>query len=192
MRLKKRFFACAILAILLSLISQVTFAYFTAEETVYNQIQMGKIDIQLNEYQDVNGQLKPMPSSPIKVMPASVISKIVTVTSLENDAYIRVKCEIILKDAEGKIMDLSSEKISELVKLDLDDKNWKFVDGWWYYLNSVKGGAATAPLFTTVTFEPSMGNEFQGSTAVLNLVAQATQKANNGTDALTAAGWPAE
>ena len=76
--------------------------------------------------------------------------------------------------------------------LDLDDENWKFVDGWWYYLNSVKGGAATAPLFTTVTFDPSMGNEFQGSTAVLNLVAQATQKANNGTDALTAAGWPAE
>ena len=192
MRVKKRFLACAILAILLSLISHATFAYFTAEETVYNRIQMGKIDIQLNEYQNVNGQLKPSTNDMINVMPATVVSKVVSVTSLENDAYIRVKYEIILKDSEGKIMDLTPEQISKLVKLDLDDTNWKYVDGWWYYLNSVKGGEATKPLFTTVAFDPSMGNEFQKSTAVLNLIAQATQKANNGTDALTAAGWPAE
>ena len=192
MRMKKRFLAAALLVIMLSLLSHATFAYFTAEETVYNKILMGKIDIRLNDQQNVNGQLTSGTSGDIKVMPASVVSKVVSVTSLENDAYIRVKYEIILKDADGKVMDLKPEEIAKLVKLDLDDKNWKYSGGWWYYLDSVGGGDATKPLFTTVTFDPGMGNEFQESTAVLNLTAQATQKANNGTDALTAAGWPAE
>ena len=42
-----------------------------------------------------------------------------------------------------------------------------------------------------MTFARSMGNLYQGSTATVSVLAQATQSANNGVSALEAAGWPA-
>ena len=47
------------------------------------------------------------------------------------------------------------------------------------------------PLFTTVTFAPEMGNEYQNSTAHIDVKADAVQVANNGDAVLEAAGWPA-
>ena len=44
--------------------------------------------------------------------------------------------------------------------------------------------------FTTVTFDPKMGNVYQNSTAHVDVNAYAVQSANNGTGALDAAGWP--
>ena len=45
-------------------------------------------------------------------------------------------------------------------------------------------------LFTTVTFAPEMGNEYQNSTAYVEVNVGAVQADNNGTDVFSAAGWP--
>jgi len=47
-------------------------------------------------------------------------------------------------------------------------------------------------LFTKVIFSATMSNMYQNSKAVIDVTAQATQVANNGTCALDAAGWPAD
>ena len=48
----------------------------------------------------------------------------------------------------------------------------------------------TEPIFTAVTFKSDMGNEYQNATATVDIAAQAVQSANNGKNALEAAGWP--
>ena len=42
-----------------------------------------------------------------------------------------------------------------------------------------------------MTFNKTMGNEYQGATATVDIVAQAVQTANNGKTVTAATGWPA-
>lgn len=53
-------------------------------------------------------------------------------------------------------------------------------------------GALTPPLVTEVRFSPAMGNAYQNAVMEIIVHAAATQTANNGASALTAAGWPAD
>ena len=45
----------------------------------------------------------------------------------------------------------------------------------------------TEPLFENVTFHKLMGNAYQNSRTIVDVSAEATQVANNGTSAMTAA-----
>ena len=63
--------------------------------------------------------------------------------------------------------------------------NWMH-DGKWNYFET------TAPLFTCVTFDAGMGNEYQNATATVHVAAEAVQTANNGVTALEALGWPTQ
>ena len=60
----------------------------------------------------------------------------------------------------------------------------------WMVESSLMPGEATNPLFTKVYFSRYMGNMYQGSVAFVNVHAEATQVANNGTNVLEALGWP--
>ena len=154
-RMKKRFACCAMLCILLSLVVNSTLAYFTAESTAHNVITTGAIDITLRE------ETRDMP------------------------AYVRIKCEISVHDAEDNALDPG-----DMLQLDMDTKNWTYLDGWWYYNHLLDIGETTVPLFTQVSFFTTMDNEHQNCTATIDVLAQATQAANNGTDVFSAAGWP--
>ena len=57
---------------------------------------------------------------------------------------------------------------------------------------SIRPGETTAPLFTCVTFDAGMGNEYQDATATVHVAAEAVQTANNGVTALEALGWPTQ
>lgn len=181
MRLKKRFFACSILVICLSLIMQSTLAYFTAESTARNVIATGAIDITLRE-ETASGEAW---SDLDNITPGDAVSKIVTVTNSDMPAYVRIKCEISVHDAERNTLDPSY-----MLQLDMDTKNWTYLDGWWYYNRLLDIGETTVPLFTQVSFFATMNNEYQNCTATIDVLAQATQATNNGTDVFSAAGWP--
>ena len=76
--------------------------------------------------------------------------------------------------------------------INFDTEKWtEGEDGYWYYNKALESGETTAPLFDTVEFALKMGNEYQESTCVIDVTAQAVQTANNGSSALEAAGWPA-
>ena len=45
-------------------------------------------------------------------------------------------------------------------------------------------------MFTKVTFNAAMGNEYQNATATVDVAAQAVQTANNGSTVTDAQGWP--
>ena len=142
------------------------------------------------EQQLVGDQLKPFPDEPIRVMPATSVSKIVTVKSLEQTAWIRAKYTVTVYDPNKKVMDIPEEELNRVIVIEPDSKNWTYKNGWWYCNTAVGAGKETAPLFETVAFSgPDMDNKYQLCTVTVDVNAQAVQKANNGTTVQEANGW---
>lgn len=187
--MKKKIFAVSVIAVFMAILASGTIAYFTADETAHNIITSGGIDIDIIEKTEVDGELLPYPDEPIEVMPASQVSKIVSVKSLDNDSWVRVRLDIVITDSNGKKFDLLKEEIERIIKLDISDL-WTEKDGYYYYGEKIGGGDETVPLFTTVTFDgPNMTNEYQKCTLEIIVNAEAVQSANNGKTVFEAAGW---
>lgn len=173
-------------AICLATLAAGTLAYFNAEGTAHNVITTGGVDIEVQEWADEG---KTTPFEELEgIMPDMSVTKIAEVKNTgASEAWIRVKIEKLIELTREGTPDVS------LIELDLNTDDWTDGgDGYLYYNSAVKPGEVTEPVFTTVTFNKTMGNEYQNSVAIVNVIAQAVQTANNGTAALEALGWPAE
>lgn len=186
----KRSLITTIVFILLSIIffSAQTFAYFTdSADNEENLIQAGKLDIELIEMKDVNGSQE-IYTDPVRVVPTSTVSKIVTVKNTGNlPTYIRISIDIAIDNEEERNL---PDNWRELIGFDINSDFWTFKDGYYYYILPLEKGHATAPLFETVTFSPQMGNGFMKSEITIRINAEATQVNGNGDDVFTAGGWP--
>ena len=190
--MKKKILYIAALVICLSIITGGTLAYFTAEDTARNVITTGGVAVSVTQQQLVEGSVQPSPNQPIPVMPDTTVSKIVSVQSTKQTAWVRLQYVFTVYDAAGEEKALTPEELAAIILVTPDASAWTFVDGWWYYNEAIGFGETASPLFETITFSgPNMGNDFQGCTLVLDLTAQAVQQANNGDTVLDAAGWPA-
>ena len=79
----------------------------------------------------------------------------------------------------------------QVIVIDPDATNWSQKDGWWYYNTTIASGETTKPLLDEVVFSgPYMDNKYQSCTVVIDVTAQAVQKANNGATVWEALGWP--
>lgn len=191
--MKKRILAIAVVMICLSVLASTTWAYFTDQAVARNVITSAGVDIAIEEWQQTPDGLVPYPEEAIAVMPATEVSKIVTVRNLEAESFIRVRLEQTLLDADGKEMEIAPETLREIIHLTMNTENWTEKDGWWYYGSAVGTGAVTEPLMTAVSFDgPNMTNEYQSCKVTIDVFAQAVQVAHNEASALDALGWPAE
>lgn len=192
---------CTVLACL-SIVASGTLAYFTAQETAHNVITSGGVAIQLIELSDNGGDGLTRWEKVEGVMPGAEISKIVIVKNTgASDAWVRVKVDKTIELADGvegtpdpSLMKLyNNNGDSEWIEQDgYEGTFWtKGEDGYYYYKNPLAPGYETPALFTTVTFAPAMGNEYQNCTATIDVKADAVQVANNGDTVLDATGWPA-
>jgi hypothetical protein len=120
-------------------------------------------------------------------MPGTTVTKIAEIqNSGASDAWVRVKI--------AKAIELAGEGTpdTDLVELDFNTVDWTpGGDGYFYYNEVLKPGELTEPIFTTVTFNATMDNQYQNATATVDVMAQAVQTANNGSNAMAANGWPA-
>ena len=181
--MKKKIAAGAVLVLCLSMLIYSTIAYFNTADTARNVITSGNIKIALNETDATGAPFE----DAVDVMPGQTVDKIVTVQNTGNNpAYIRVSVTKAIELAAGT----SGKPDTRLLTLDFDTTHWTLQDGYYYYSEALEPGQTTAPLFTGVTFDRSMGNMYQDSKAVITVNAQGTQVKNNGTSALTASGWP--
>lgn len=180
----------AALALLVALVAFGTAAFFSKEAHVTNVITTGKIDITLNEYTKEGDQLVAWPSKGITgVMPGKSVDKLVSVKNEgTGEAWVRVKVASTITAADGKT-DLPTK---DMLNFDFQSGWIAGAGGYYYYSVPLTAGQTTPKLFTKVTFDPSMPNEYQGCTVKVDVTAQAVQVKNNGTTALNAAGWPAE
>lgn len=181
---------CAVLACL-AIAATGTLAFFTASETAHNVITSGGVAIDLIEQsRDETGRLTPWQDVD-GVMPGAEVSKIVTVQNTgASDAWVRLRVETSIELSRPQPGDAKGAPAPSLLVLNINTADWTEKDGYYYYNQPLKPGQTTTPLFETVTFDAAMGNEYQGSAFSVDVFAQAVQVANNGTSALTAAGWP--
>lgn len=190
--MKKKSFYIALIIICLSLVTTSTWAYFTTSDAVRNVITAGGVDVSVEEFRLVNGKLEPYPNEPITVMPATVVSKVVTVRCNEQPAWVRANYTVTFLDAEGEKMDLPEEELNKVIRIAPDSNNWTWKDGWWYCNEALNTGKSTKPLFHTVSFSGiHMGNEYQQCKILVDVYTQAVQKAHNGETVMEALGWPA-
>lgn len=192
--MRKKLLGGSLLLILVALFAYGTWAYFTAEARTTNVITTGTIDISLQETtKDADGNQVAFPGEGISgVMPGVSVDKLVTVKNEgTSDAWIRVGVVNKITAADGKTdLPLTLAKGGDVLSFDIQSK-WTESGGYYYYNDPVGANESTEPLFTQVTFNTAMGNEYQGCTAYVDVVAEAVQVKNNGTSATEAAGWPA-
>ena len=182
-----------IIALLLCLLAAVggTYAYYTTNTVTHNVITSGKVDVELVEQQSVGGELVPYPDEPIQIIPGISVSKVVSVKSLEQPAWIRMSYTVSVLDADKKPKDIPAEELAAVVSVNTDTSSWQYKDGWYYYKAPLGAGGISKPLFTTVSFSgPNMGNEYQNCTLNIDVKTEAIQQANNGAT-YTEAYWPA-
>ena len=182
--MKKKLLILSLAAICLAITAIGTLAYFTSEGTAHNVITTGGVEIAVQEWADEDKQT---PFEDLEgIMPGMTVTKIAEIKNTgASDAWVRVKVEKNIKlQGEGT-------PDTALVELNLNLTDWtQGKDGYLYYNKVLKPGEVTEPLFTAVTFNVTMGNEYQNATATVDVVAQAVQTANNGDTVMDAKGWP--
>ena len=187
---KKKLIAILLTLVCLFVVVLGALADEPLEARTRNIITTGEVKIDLLEYADETCTT-PYPEEPVTVMPGVSTTKVVMVKNTgASEAWVRVKVSKTIEldgTVEGYAPDVS------LIGLDINEALWTYSGGWYYYNRPLGAGVTTeAPLFTTVSFDTSMQNEYQNSTAKVNVVAQAVQVAHNGDTVLGAQGWPAE
>lgn len=190
---KKKLIAIAAAAVMLAALTvSGSLAYFTAKGTAKNVITSGSIRIQLVEHTvDGSGIVVTFPEEGLsELYPGASASKIVQVENTgSGEAWIRVKVEPSIQDAEGRPLPMVLEEGEPAVSYEALE-GWTYRDGCYYYDKPVAGGALTDELLNEILFSPLMGNEYQGCTVNILISAQAVQTAHNGESALEAQGWP--
>ncbi len=181
--MKRKILILSVLAILIAILAAGSLAYYTADTKAHNVITTGDVAIQLNEWADEARTEKF--ESPVGVMPGTEVTKIVEVKNVgTGSAWVCVEMFVDVYAENGKQLP------TEPVKLDINDTDWTYQDGYYYYNKPLAPGATTEPLFTTVSFDEQMGNEYQNAKAMIDITAIAVQSANNGETVLEATGWP--
>ena len=185
-KIKSRLAVIALAAMVLTLLTQGTLAYYTTAGTATNVVTSGNIKLMIHETTD---QGTTFPTDGIFVIPGDIISKVVTVENVcDHPFYLRVK---LVYGATAQ--DLSPE---DCMNLNIDTTNWIYKDGWYYYIGIVEPGMTTPYIFSQVQIVGSQVSTGDiGKTLKLTVLAQAVQSENNpiqNGDTTTAAGWPAE
>jgi predicted ribosomally synthesized peptide with SipW-like signal peptide len=185
---KRKTLVIVICLLCVALAAGGSFAYFTAEETAHNVINMSDLDIDIQEWAN-DDMTEPFPEDGItNALPGTEITKIATVKNTsDSEAWVRVKLDksIILADGVSGTADTS------LIILTVNTAKWTERDGYYYYNEPLAPGAVTEPVLTKVTISKDMNDMYKKSTVKVDVIAQAVQTANNGSSALEAVGWPA-
>lgn len=181
--MKRKILILSVLAICVAILAAGSLAYFTADTKAHNVITTGGVDIVLDEWANA-GRTEPFEDR-TDVMPGAEITKIAEVRNTgSGSVWVRVSVSVETHDAKGGQLNPA------VVALDINDTDWKYSEGYYYYNRVLAPGETTAPIFTTVSFDANMGNEYQNATATVDVDAYAVQSDNNGEDVFSANGWP--
>ena len=183
-RLKLRFLAISLGVLLLTLFTQESIAYYSTIGKATNVVTSGNVKLKIHERTDQGTEF---PSEGVYIMPGDVVSKEVSVENIcKHPFYLRVK---VVSGVNSK--ELSAE---DCFKLNIDEANWTYMDGWYYYNGVVEPGEMTPNVFTKVEIVgDKVDTSYLGKTLTLTVAAHAVQTENNIADfAWEAQGWPAE
>lgn len=185
-KIKTKISVIALAAILLAFMAQATLAYYSTVGKTTNVVTSGNIRFLIHEMTDLGTEF---PTEGVYIVPGDVVSKEVTIESdCNHPFYLRTKV-VYTVDSEELPAD-------DWCILDIDEENWEYYDGWYYYKGVVEPGETTPAMFSHAEIDGSrVHNDYLGRTLKLTVVAQAVQTENNPIsdgNTYTASGWPAE
>lgn len=184
MKARSRLLLIALAAILLTVLTQPTLAYYTVVGKATNVVTSGGVQLQIHE-KTADGS--DFPEEGVYVIPGDIVSKRVSVENVcDHPFYLRMKL-VNGSDNEALTPD-------ECLKLNIDTQNWTCVDGYYYYNAILQPGETTTELFTQVEIVGSKVDRYHGgSTLSVTVNAYAVQSENNPAEhPWDAAGWPAD
>jgi predicted ribosomally synthesized peptide with SipW-like signal peptide len=184
MKAKSRLLLIALAAILATVLTQPTLAYYTKIGKATNVVTSGNIELKIHE---TTADGSPFPSQGVYVIPGDIVSKQVRVENVcTHPFYLRLA---LVSSATNET--LTPE---DCLELDIDTENWTYRDGFYYYNVILQPGEMTSALFTQVEITGSKVDQTHiGSTLSLTVNAYAVQSENNPAEhPWDASGWPAE
>ena len=184
MKAKARLLLIALAAILMTVLTQPTLAYYTTIGKATNVVTSGDIQLMIHE-KTADGS--DFPAEGVYIIPGDIVSKQVSVENVCSHPFdLRVKLVSSTNNAE-----LSAE---ECLKMDINTDDWTFVDGFYYFNRILQPGETTPLLFSQVEIVGSKVDQTHvGSALSLTVNAYAVQSENNPAEyPWDASGWPAE
>lgn len=185
-KMKLRLTVLSLVAILLTFFTQASLAYYTTIGRATNVVTTGDIRFIIHETTD---QGTPFPEEGVYIVPGDIVSKQVTIQSdCEHPFYLRVK---LVYGVSGQTL-----PDEDCFKVNINNTHWQYVDGWYYYNETVEPGQTTPCVFSQVEIVgEKVDNSYLGKTLTLSVVAQAVQSEHNpvnGSNTYEASGWPEE
>lgn len=184
MKARSKLMLIALAAILATVLTQPTLAYYTTIGKATNVVTSGDISLQIHE-KTADGSN--FPAEGVYIIPGDIVSKQVSVENVcGHPFYLRVKL----------VSGTTNEALSpdDCLKMDIDTENWTHLDGYYYYNQILRPGETTPTLFTQVEIVGSkVDRSHIGSTLSLTVNAYAVQSENNPAEhPWDASGWPAD
>ena len=184
MQAKSRLLLIALAAILVTVLTQPSLAFYTTIGKATNVVTSGDVQLKIHE-KTADGS--DFPIEGVYIIPGDIVSKQVSVENIcGHPFYLRVK---LISSSTSQNLDAE-----ECMKLDINTTDWTFLDGFYYFNRILEPGEVTPTLFNQVEIVGSKVDVSHiGSTLSLTVDAYAVQSENNPAQyPWNAAGWPAE
>lgn len=184
MKAKSRLLLIAIAAILATVLTQPTLAYYTTVGKTTNVVTSGNISLQIHE-KTADGS--DFPTEGVYIIPGDIVSKQVFIENVcGHPFYLRLQL----------VSGSTNEALSadDCLRMDINTNDWTYQEGFYYFNRILQPDEVTPALFTQVEIVGSKVDQTHiGSTLSLTVNAYAVQSENNPAEnPWDASGWPAE
>jgi len=184
LKAKCKLLLIALAAILMTVLTQLSLAYYVTIGEATNVVTSGSIRLQIHE-KTADGS--DFPTEGVFVIPGDIVSKQVSIENIcAHPFYLRVK---LVSRASNQALNAE-----ECLKMNIDTANWTCRDGYYYFNTILQPGETTTNLFTQVELVGSKLDQTHVGTALsLTVNAYAVQSENNPAGhPWDASGWPAD
>jgi hypothetical protein len=167
-----------------------SFAYFTDSVTSNKNVvaTAGTLEVTLQDLtQTESGDF--ISSSTMKIIPGQSVRKNVSVKNTGDvPVYVRVKFNLFITLSSKESGNESKVDLS-LIYLNINDENWVYQNGYYFYTLPLQSGAQTENLLRGLTFSKEMGNLYKDSVITVKTRIESVQSNNNGDTVFDAEGW---
>ena len=186
--MKKTKILVAIFVVIIIVIPVLIYATILGSTKSNNIITFGKLKMELIETSiDKDGnEVRVSNNENEYISLNSTVSRKVKVKNVgKHSMYIRLKLNMLLNNNYA-------ETLNNSVSYDINDQDYIFSDGWYYYKKILEPGEETTNLITKIDFSLENLDEDIKKTIRLDIDAQAVQAENQSEDVLMVKGWPEE
>lgn len=184
MKAKCKLLLIALAAILVTILTQPTLAFYTKLGVATNVITSGGVQLKIIE-KTADGN--DFPAEGVTIIPGDIVSKRVSVQNVcDQPFYLRLK--LVSSSTHAALTP------EECMRLDIDTVHWTYLDGYYYYNEILQPAETTPALFTQVEIVGEKIDQTHGGSILrLEVNAYAVQSANNPADhPWDATGWPVD